>query len=381
MAADKVTAEPGETVAYTVTVTNTGETPYTGAAFTNSLSGVLPDAIYNNDAATDIGAVDFASPLLSWSGDLAMGAVATITYSVTVRDPDPGDKFMTNRVVSTTLGNTCPAGSADSRCVAAVTVLVPALTLAMSTDVATVVAGAKVVYTVTVTNTGQVPYVGASFTDSLAGILDDATYGNDATATTGEVQFTAPTLTWTGDLAVGAGATITYSVTAVNPSGGDATLVGALTSGTRGSTCPVGGGDPRCATSVTVIAQSIVLADLTEDFTLTGVPDSTVRGDGAVTMTVITNSPTGYNVTVRATAPELTAPGIAATIPVSALKVRESGTSTFQQMSSTVPVSVHEQDTASAPAGDPLSTDYEVDIPFVPSGTYSVTLDYIASTQ
>jgi len=30
---------------------------------------------------------------------------------------------------------------------------------------------------VTVTNSGQIPYTGAAFADSLAGVLDDAAYG------------------------------------------------------------------------------------------------------------------------------------------------------------------------------------------------------------
>ena len=37
-------AIPGGTVSYTVTVTNSGQTPYTGAALTDALAGVLDDA-------------------------------------------------------------------------------------------------------------------------------------------------------------------------------------------------------------------------------------------------------------------------------------------------------------------------------------------------
>ena len=38
-------------------------------------------------------------------------------------------------------------------------------------------------YTVTVTNSGPAAYTGASFTDALGGLLDDATYNGDASAT------------------------------------------------------------------------------------------------------------------------------------------------------------------------------------------------------
>ena len=40
--------------------------------------------------------------------------------------------------------------------------------------------GAAVGYTVTVTNSGQVAYSGATFTDPLAGVLDDAAYNGNA---------------------------------------------------------------------------------------------------------------------------------------------------------------------------------------------------------
>ena len=40
-------------------------------------------------------------------------------------------------------------------------------------------------FTITIANTGQTPYTGATVTDALAGMLDDATYNGDAIATTG----------------------------------------------------------------------------------------------------------------------------------------------------------------------------------------------------
>ena len=58
----RATTVPGATVQYTVTVTDTGQTPYTGAAVTDDLSGVLDDAAYNGDAAATAGSVSFASP-------------------------------------------------------------------------------------------------------------------------------------------------------------------------------------------------------------------------------------------------------------------------------------------------------------------------------
>ena len=42
------TANPGTTVSYTITVTNAGTVAVSGAALTDSLSGVLDDASYKS---------------------------------------------------------------------------------------------------------------------------------------------------------------------------------------------------------------------------------------------------------------------------------------------------------------------------------------------
>ena len=197
------TTTPGSVVQYTVTVTNSGQTAYTGATFTNPLGGLLDDSTYNNDAAATAGSVSFASSSLTWTGNLAVGATATVTFSVTVKDPDTGDKVLVDTITSTTAGSNCPAGSTDSRCTATVPVLVSGLQISASAGSATTAPGSVVQYTVTVTNSGQTAYTGATFTDPLSGVLDDASYNNNAAATSGSVSFASPNLTWTGDLAVG----------------------------------------------------------------------------------------------------------------------------------------------------------------------------------
>ena len=378
--ADTATATPGQTITYTITLANTGPTPYTGETITDNLSTVLTDATYNNDATTTgTGTLTYTDPTLTWTGDLPTGTTATITYTVTIKNPDPGDKNIYNTVTATALGNNCPTGSTDPACTSRVTVLVPALTITKTAGAPTVVAGATTTYTITITNTGQTPYTAATLTDDLTGVLDDATYNTDATTTTGTLAYTAPNLTWTGNLAIAATATITYTVTTHNPDTGNGLLTNTTTSTTPGNNCPTGGTDTRCTVVIAILAQSILLSDLVNGFTLTGVPGATVDGIGAVSLTVVTNSPAGYTVTVQAGSPVLVGSGTGASIPISALKVRESGTTTFQPLSSTVSVPIHQQSTPSAQNGDLLSTDYEVEIPFVPSGRYSTVLNYVAS--
>ena len=98
---------PGSTVTYTITATNSGQTTYTGAAFSDSLAGLLGDADYNNNASATTGSTSYSAPNLTWTGNLAIGATATITYSVTVNNPDLGSASLIDTVTSSTPGNNC----------------------------------------------------------------------------------------------------------------------------------------------------------------------------------------------------------------------------------------------------------------------------------
>ena len=288
--ADVSTTSPGGVVHYTVTITNSGQTPYNGATYTDQLDGVLGDATYNGDAAATAGSVSFASPDMTWTGDLTAGASATVTYSVTVSDPDAGDTTLTNTVRSASPGNNCPAGSTDPRCTATVTDLVPGLDIVTRADTATATPGTVVHYTITATNTGQTAYTGASFTEPLAGVLDDAAYNGDGAATAGSVSFASPNLTWTGDLAVGAAATITFSVTVSNPDTGDKSMASTATSATVGNNCPASGGtDTACTTTVTVVNATTL--------TFTATADTAAAAAGGVvhyTITVANSGLTPY---------------------------------------------------------------------------------------
>nr|BFE51507.1 hypothetical protein GCM10017745_49340 [Saccharothrix mutabilis subsp. capreolus] len=227
---DRQSALPGDTVTYTVTVTNTGQVAYTAPnslTVTDDLTGVVDDATFGNATATT-GTATFTTPTLTWTGDLAIGAAATITYTVTVNDPPGGDNQLVNAVSSTTSGAPQQPTTTNTP--------IASFTITKSIDNELPAAGDTVTYTVTVTNTGQTDYTAPNsitITDDLTGVVDDATFGT-ATATTGTATFTSPTLTWTGDLAIGATATITYTVTVNDPPGGDTELVNAVTSTTSG---------------------------------------------------------------------------------------------------------------------------------------------------
>ena len=286
--ASTTTVAPGGTVTYTITATNSGQTALTGATFTDPLTDVLDDANYNSDASATAGSVSFASPNLTWTGNLAVGASATITFSVTVKNPDTGNKTLASTVTSTTSSSNCGSGSTDTRCASTVTVLVPGLTTTVSAGTSTTNPGQTVTYTITVTNSGQTAYTGATFTNPLGGLLDDSTYNNDAAATAGSVSFASSALTWTGNLAVGATATVTFSVTVKDPDTGDKVLVDTITSTTAGSNCPAGSTDSRCTATVPVLVSGLQISASAGSATTT--PGSVVQ----YTVTVTNSGQTAY---------------------------------------------------------------------------------------
>ena len=162
-----------------------------------------------------------------------------------------------------------------------------------------------------------------------------------------------------------------------------ATMVAVLTVGMAGSAAAEPGiTDEGSTTGNVEVGSSISLTALTESFTLSGNVGDTVSETETVTVTVETNNLAGYAVTVQSETATLAAAVVGNTdsIPIGALSVRETGTTPYTPLSSTVAVSVHTQATRSAEGGDDLANDYQVVIPFVNEDTYSVTLDYVATT-
>jgi hypothetical protein len=163
--------------------------------------------------------------------------------------------------------------------------------------------------------------------------------------------------------------------------GGAALLLGGLvlTSLGAGSAFAATGG----TTANAAVATSITLSGLTAAFTLSGAPGASPSTNSAVTMNVLTNNRTGYNVTVQSAAATMapTAVGNTDSIPIASLKTRETGQPTFTSLSNVTATTVHNQAAKSAVAGDTVNNDYQVVIPFVSSDTYTVTLNYTASTN
>jgi fimbrial isopeptide formation D2 family protein/uncharacterized repeat protein (TIGR01451 family) len=210
--------QAGDTITYTVSVTQVGPAGV-AASVTDDLSDVLDDATYNGDVAATAGTAVVEEPSLTWAGDLAPGAEVTITYSVTVTGA--GNTTLANVVTTPSEAGDCVTaadGTEECRTIHKTGGYVFAKTADPASGT-TVRAGDTVTYTVTVTQRGEGAVTDAIVTDDLSGVLDDATWNNDQTATAGAVDRSGNTLTWVGDLSVGQTVTITYSVhvTAAGP--------------------------------------------------------------------------------------------------------------------------------------------------------------------
>ncbi len=105
--ADTTSAVPGQTVAYTIEITNTGPDSETNVVLEDDLAGVLDDATYNNNVSSSAGSCTFNALTINCSlGTLSAGAVVTATYSVTVNDPPSGDSTLINTATANSDGGT-----------------------------------------------------------------------------------------------------------------------------------------------------------------------------------------------------------------------------------------------------------------------------------
>ena len=217
-----------------------------------------------------------------------------------------------------------------------------AVSIVQSADVATTTPGSTVRYTIKVSNTGPVTLTAATFTDPLSGILDDASYNRDASATAGTVSFASPNLTWTGNLAAGAGASITYSVKVNDPDTGDRILASTITSTTPGSTCPSGNASPGCTVTVAVLAGALTMTAPASASLGSAAPGGSIRSDlGSVQVTDNRGFGASWTATVSATAfttgrgtPAETIPAADAAYDISALS-QTIGSATFTSMPAT----------------------------------------------
>jgi fimbrial isopeptide formation D2 family protein/uncharacterized repeat protein (TIGR01451 family) len=206
----------GDTVTYSVTLTNDGESDFTAespATVDDDLAAVLDDALYQDDAEADTedGDLSYAEPVLTWTGPLAAGESVTVTYTILITNA--GDHELTN--VAALPAALCD--EADAPCEVRVETPLPHVIPTKISDPATgtdVVAGQVVTYTLGYTNDGLAAGVVDS-TDDLSDVLDDADITLEPTADSAEISVVrdGAQLRVDGPIAAGATVLVTYQVT------------------------------------------------------------------------------------------------------------------------------------------------------------------------
>ncbi|WP_431247514.1 SpaA isopeptide-forming pilin-related protein [Leifsonia xyli] len=198
---------------------------------------------------------------VSWVGDPVQLCFRTTVPPVACDAASPLMLSNTAKAVTTSAaGSDSPSGNATGAVQFSVRAAASqcSLAIAKTSGVQTARPGEKVVYSITVTNTGSQAYGSAAFSDDLTDVLKDATYNADQTATAGTAKYAQPVLSWTGALAPAASATIRYSVTLKNPDTGDHALRNTVVSTSPGSNCPTGSTDPRCTSDVPVTVSDVL---------------------------------------------------------------------------------------------------------------------------
>ncbi|MFK4788716.1 isopeptide-forming domain-containing fimbrial protein, partial [Microbacterium sp. ZW T5_56] len=285
------TVTPNQEITYSVVASNTGNTVLTGVDITDDLSDVLDNATFvaGSESSTVGSAPVLSGTTLTWNGDLPVGGTVTLSYTVTVNADVVATDVLKNVVTGTsteTPSNCVPEGAVVAaaaegpmarRVVRDIAVALaaaddpdcstthtptptPGLHIVKTSDPAsgsTVTAGQDVTYSVVASNTGNTVLTGVTVTDDLSDVLDNATFvvGSENASLGSTPTLSGTTLTWTGDLPVGATVTIRYTVKVKADVVATDVLRNVVTGGTpeTPSNCVEGTGDPECSTDHPVL--------------------------------------------------------------------------------------------------------------------------------
>ncbi len=213
--ANSTTANAGQEVGYTITVTNTGG----GSASDVTLSDILPAGLNWSISSQTATAFSITGPVNSQVltgniGTLAPGASTTVTITATATNA--GTIINTATVSSS---NEAADASSNNTSTATITIAAPApdVTVLKTANSATASVGEQVGYTITVTNTGGGSASDVTLTDALPAGLNWSISSQTATAFSITGPVNSQVLTGNiGTLAPGASTSVTITATAIS---------------------------------------------------------------------------------------------------------------------------------------------------------------------
>ncbi len=255
--ADGSTVEPGSTITYTLSATNTALGPVVGARAEDDLSAVLPYADVVQPLPPEL---TLSGTTLTWAVPaLAVDASTTISFQVKVHEdahgvtihnlatpttpggacepvPQPELQPELQRTVST-LSTIAPLAAEDPDVCATTHDTPPTWSLTKSADPpsgTTVDPGSTLTYTLTAINTSQAAVTGATATDDLSKVLP---YASLVTPLPAGLTRSGDTLTWAlPTIPVGGRVTVSYPVT-VKSSAIGVTVTNLATPTSTGGSC------------------------------------------------------------------------------------------------------------------------------------------------
>ncbi|QWU44445.1 DUF11 domain-containing protein [Bacillus sp. NP247] len=185
--ADKSIVSVGDTITYTTTITNTGNTPATNITFTSAIPAsttFIPNSVTIN-GVQQLG----AQPALGVNiPNIAPGETVTVTFQVNVISVPSSSSIMGNDTILysyTVNPNGAPATTSTSTNIVTTPVLDAMITMVKSVDQTLVTLGDPITYTTILTNSGNTTATNITFTDLIP---DGTTFITDSVTINGITQ-------------------------------------------------------------------------------------------------------------------------------------------------------------------------------------------------
>jgi len=258
-------AEPGETLTYTITLSNGGSVAATNYAATDALDPNTTFVSADNGGALVGGNVEWTGLTVPATGNLVL------TVVVTVNTPIPPGVTQLGNVAYETGTTPPPCPPAGPQCVvtptAAAVAIAKALTGESGTQPGVAEPGEQLTYTITLTNSGGSAATNYAASDQLDPNTTFVSASNGGTPTAGVVNWIGLTVPANGTLTL----TVVVSVNTPIPPG--VTQLGnvAYQTGTTPPACPPAG--PQCVITPTAADVTTIKALTNENGTQTGIAE------------------------------------------------------------------------------------------------------------